>query len=491
MKYRSKLFAAVIALVVVTNVALAGVGYYRGRELLQIEVHRKVRSIAEATAALIPVSLVQAIHSRADENRPEYAHLRQMLDRVRNANRRGDAWVTDVFTLIPAPQDAHVVEYGVDSEKRFQYEHHAGDIYDRNGQPLTIGIDGVNQLARNLDNFQAGFLTAFAPIHDHSGKLIAELGVTAMPAPHSVLNQIGAVILPVCLITLLLALMVAAFLSREMSKPLYSLRRSIESIGRGDLSTQVPPHLKGEFAEIGAAIALMVIGRKERDTIKKAFSGYISRQVMEAIMAKGDSGGLKGERRRVTVLFADIRGFTAMSEKMRPEEVVELLSEFFDCMVEVVLRNHGTIDKYLGDGLMVIFGAPLDDPYQEEHAVTAALEMQARLRDLGSKWQSQGRPAVRMGIGINSGAAVVGNIGSTEHMEYTAIGDTVNLASRLEAVTKELGIDIIVSEHTYEAVRPLFKWNSTGEVRVRGRTDPVRTYAVEGANGTHAQAAPP
>ncbi|MGH7918045.1 MAG: hypothetical protein ACREQE_11290, partial [Candidatus Binataceae bacterium] len=142
MNYRSKLFVGVIALVVITNVAVAGTSYYRGRKLLQIEIHRKVRSIAEATAALIPVSLVQAIHTRADENRPEYARLRQILERVRNVNRRGDAWVTDVFTLIPAPQDAHIVEYGVDSEKRFQYVHHAGDIYERHGEPLTIGIGG-------------------------------------------------------------------------------------------------------------------------------------------------------------------------------------------------------------------------------------------------------------------------------------------------------------------------------------------------------------
>ncbi|MGH7987053.1 MAG: adenylate/guanylate cyclase domain-containing protein [Candidatus Binataceae bacterium] len=489
MNYRSKLFVGVIALVVITNVAVAGTSYYRGRKLLQIEIHRKVRSIAEATAALIPVSLVQAIHTRADENRPEYARLRQILERVRNVNRRGDAWVTDVFTLIPAPQDAHIVEYGVDSEKRFRYVHHAGDIYERHGEPLTIGIGGINQLAKNAGDFQAGFASAFAPIRDPSGKLVAELGVTAVPAPHSTLTMIGPEILLVFAITLLLALIIAAFLSREMTKPLYALRHSIDSIGRGDLNAEVPLHLKGEFAEIGAAISLMLAGLKERDTIKRAFSGYISRQVMEAIMAKGDSGGLKGERRRVTVLFADIRGFTAMSEKMRPEEVVELLSEFFDCMVEVVLRNHGTIDKFLGDGMMVIFGAPLDDSYQEEHAVTAALEMQARLRELCLKWQVQGRPAVRMGIGINSGSAVVGNIGSTEHMEYTAIGDTVNLASRLEAVTKELGLDIIVSENTYEAARPLFKWNSTGEVRVRGRIEPVRTYAVEGVNGARVETA--
>jgi adenylate cyclase len=489
MTYRSKLFASVIALVVITNVALGVVGYYRAKHLLEIEIHRKLRSIADSTATLIPASLVEAVRTRADETSPAYARLRAMLERVRDANRRGDAWVTDVFTLIPAAQDPHIVEYGVDAERRFQYVHHAGDIYERGGAPVTIGIDGIDRLARNLDNFQAGFTSAFAPIRDSTGKLVAELGVTAVPAPHSTLTMLGPVILLVFVITLLLAILVVALLSRAMSKPLYALRRSIEAIGKGNVNADVPAGLTGEFAEIGAAINAMLAGLRERDTIKRAFSGYISRQVMEAIMAKGESGALKGERRRITVLFADIRGFTAMSERMRPEEVVQLLSEFFDSMVEVVLRNQGTIDKYLGDGMMVIFGAPVEDPYQEEHAVTAALEMQAQLAELCDKWRLQGRPAIRMGIGINSGAAVVGNIGSEEHMEYTAIGDTVNLAARLESATKELGSDIVVSEHTYDAVRPLFKWKPTGEMHVRGRADPVRTYSVEGSDGARPAAA--
>jgi adenylate cyclase len=201
--------------------------------------------------------------------------------------------------------------------------------------------------------------------------------------------------------------------------------------------------------------------------------------VLDAIIAKGELPALKGERRRVTVLFADIRGFTAMAEAMAPEEVVRLLGEFFDRMVEVILRHQGTIDKFLGDGMMVIFGAPLDDPYQEEHAVTAACEMQRELNDLCAKWQAEGRAVLKMGVGINSGAAIVGNIGTTEHMEYTAIGDAVNLAARLESATKELGLDIVVSEHTYSAIRPLFHWKSAGEITLRGRSESVRAYTVE------------
>jgi adenylate cyclase len=210
--------------------------------------------------------------------------------------------------------------------------------------------------------------------------------------------------------------------------------------------------------------------------------------VLDAIVAKGEVSVLKGERRRITVLFSDIRGFTTIAEVMRPEAVVRLLGEYFERMVEVVMRHQGTIDKFLGDGMMVIFGAPLDDAYQEEHAVAAAIEMQRELSTLSTKWQAEGRPTIRMGIGINSGAAIVGNIGSDQRMEYTAIGDTVNLASRLESASKELNVEIVVSEQTYDAVRPLFRWKSVGEVTVRGRVEPVRAYSVEGSNENAANA---
>lgn len=482
MTYRTKLFAMLLALVAATGGLLTWTNYVKSNGLLQQEVHRKARSIASTTATLLDPDVIKAIRGRSDETLAEYAQLRAQLRAVRDANRREDVWVERIFTLVPAAENPNIVEYGVDTEERFEYLHHPGDIYTRNGAPVSIGLDGIDRLAGNLKDFQAGYSSAFAPVRDRSGKLVAELGVTLMPAPHSVLREIGPDMLAPFAVTLALALLVAMILSGQVSKPLYDLRRTIEAIEKGDFNVgaAAPASSGKEFVEMGAAISAMAAGLRERDTIKRAFSGYISRQVLDSIMANGELPALKGERRRITVLFADIRGFTTMSEAMQPEQVVELLSEFFDRMVEVVLRNQGTIDKFLGDGMMVIFGAPLDDPYQEEHAVAAALEMQKELETLCVKWQAEGRPRVRMGIGINSGRAVVGNIGSEEHMEYTAIGDTVNLASRLESATKELDAEIIVSESTYDTVRSIFKWKPTGSVQVRGRSEPVRTYSVEG-----------
>ncbi|SRR5579875_1006484 len=482
--YRTKVMTVLVGFVVMINGLLGLAEYRRCKGLLEKEFHRKARSIASTAAALLDPELVRASSDRLGGETPAYRELRRQLQRIRDFNRRKDVWIADIFTLIRAPQDSHYVEYGVDAEESFPYIHRLGDLYVQRGQPVAIGIEGINRLADNLQSFQAGFNAAFAPVRDSRGDLIAVIGVRLSPAPYSVLNEVARATLGPFAGTVMLAVIVASILGRSVARPLETLRRQIDQVGAGNFnSIEVPAGMTGEFKQMAVAIAAMAKGLRERDTIKRAFSGYISRQVLETIMQKGELPELKGERRRITVLFADIRGFTTLAETMTPEDVVEMLSEFFDRMVEVLMRHQGTIDKFLGDGLMVIFGAPMDDPYQEQHAVLAALEMQKQLSNLCAQWQTSGRQPIKMGIGINSGAAVVGNIGSHDRMEYTAIGDTVNLAARLESATKELDLDIVVSEHTYSAVRPLFKWKPAGTIAVRGRSEPVRAYSVEGANG--------
>jgi adenylate cyclase len=489
MTHRTKLLILLIGLVAISNGLLAAVNHMMANALLQREIHRKARSIATTASVLLDPEIVKMVRQRGDEDRPEYARVQAQLRQIRDSNRRDDVWIRDIFTLMAAPQNPRIVIYGVDSEERFEYTHHVGDIYKSDGKPVAIGLNGIDKLARDLKNFQAGYESSFAPIKDKSGALVALLGVTLLPAPSSTLRDLDSAIVTPFAITICLAFLLAVWLSRSVTKPLEILRREIESIGQGDLNAaaSIPPEMTGEFAQMAAAISTMAAGLRERDTIKHAFSGYISRQVLDSIMAKGGMPELKGERRRITVLFSDIRGFTSMAEGMRPEEVVELLDEFFSRMVDVIVRHQGIIDKFLGDGMMVLFGAPLDDPYQEEHAVLAALEMQKELQALCTKWEAEGRRAIKMGIGINSGPAVVGTIGSMEHMEYTAIGDTVNLASRLESAARDLGLEIVVSENTYSAVRPSFLWKPAGDVTLRGRTEPVRAYTAEGVSENFGQ----
>ena len=221
-----------------------------------------------------------------------------------------------------------------------------------------------------------------------------------------------------------------------------------------------------------------VEGREKRQ-VKKLFSRYVPKDVYEQLMDDPARAALGGRRRRMTVLFSDVRGFTAMSEKVAPEQVVSLLNEYFSRMVRILFEHRGTLDKFVGDMVMGLFGAPLDDDDHAEHAVQAALAMTRELDELNAEWEAAGRPRLDIGIGISTGDMVAGNIGSDTIMSYTVIGDTVNLGARLESLNKDYGSRIIISEATREALKGRYDIRPLGEVVVKGKSRPVAIYEVK------------
>jgi adenylate cyclase len=188
----------------------------------------------------------------------------------------------------------------------------------------------------------------------------------------------------------------------------------------------------------------------------------------------------------MTVLFSDIRGFTTLTERGEPEAIVAMLNEYFTRMVTIVFRHQGTIDKFVGDMVMALFGAPLDDAAHAEHAVEAALDMVDALHELNARWQAQGREPLDIGIGINTGPMIAGNIGSEAIMSYTVIGDAVNLGSRLESLNKQYGTRIIISQTTRAALDGRYLIRPLGEVVVKGKSEPVAIFELTGRSTTAA-----
>jgi adenylate cyclase len=183
----------------------------------------------------------------------------------------------------------------------------------------------------------------------------------------------------------------------------------------------------------------------------------------------------------MTVLFSDIRGFTTVTERGQPEEIVGMLNEYFTRMVDIVFRHRGTVDKFVGDMVMALFGAPLDDADHADHAVQAALEMIAELQKLNQGWKAQGRFAeLDIGVGVNTGVMIAGNIGSDAIMSYTVIGDAVNLGSRLESLNKQYGTRIIISDATRRALKGRYLYRPLGDVVVKGKSEPVGIFEVTG-----------
>jgi len=222
---------------------------------------------------------------------------------------------------------------------------------------------------------------------------------------------------------------------------------------------------------------------KEKRKIKNTMGHYINRQLLEKVLADPTLLKLGGERKNLSVLFSDIRGFTTISESMKPEDVVPLLNEYLSAMVEVVFRHDGTLDKFIGDAVMAFWGAPVSDDLHPKKAVLCAIEMIEELKILQEKWRREGRPVIEIGIGINTGDMVVGNMGSKQKMEYTVIGDNVNLGSRLEGLNKKYHTHIIVSEATFMAVRDMVEARPLGCETVKGKTKEVTIYQILGRKG--------
>jgi adenylate cyclase len=218
------------------------------------------------------------------------------------------------------------------------------------------------------------------------------------------------------------------------------------------------------------------------------FASYVTEKLVEELVRNPEAARLGGSRREITVLFADVKGFTSFPEHHPPEEVVAILNEYLGAMTEVVFQHDGTLDKFIGDAILAFWGAPVDQPDHALRAVACGLGMLDRLAELSVAWQAAGKPVLTCGIGINSGAVVVGNIGAEgKKMDYTVIGDEVNLGSRVEGLTRIYEVPLLITDNTLERIRDALLAEALGPVRIRGlervavkgKERPVGIYAVE------------
>jgi adenylate cyclase len=231
---------------------------------------------------------------------------------------------------------------------------------------------------------------------------------------------------------------------------------------------------------LGVTSQRFLAEEEERKRIRKAFESYVAPTVVQEMLKHPEQLRLGGERREISILFSDIRGFTTMSEKLDPEALVSLLHDFLNPMSNIIINQGGTIDKYMGDAIMALFGAPLLQPDHPHRACRAALEMAASLAALNQEWTAQGRPPLKIGVGVNTGPVAVGNMGSDRLFDYTAVGDNVNLASRLEGLNKYYGTHILVSQTTAASLGNGFILKDVDQVRVKGKAQAARIYALLG-----------
>ncbi|MBI5643742.1 MAG: adenylate/guanylate cyclase domain-containing protein [Deltaproteobacteria bacterium] len=234
------------------------------------------------------------------------------------------------------------------------------------------------------------------------------------------------------------------------------------------------------FVSAATTIFQFVSEEKKKREIREAFSHYVDRSIVNEIIKKPELLFLGGEEKTLTVFFSDVRGFTTITEKLKPQVLVKLMNDYLTPMTDIVLQNGGTVDKYMGDAIMAFWGAPLEQPDHAVRACRASIEMIRKLNELQKFWDKEGIPRLMAGMGLSTGKAVVGNMGSSTRFDYTVMGDVVNLGSRLEGLNKEYGTNIIVAEPTYDSAKGEFTFRELDLVKVKGKNLPIRIYELMG-----------
>ncbi len=272
----------------------------------------------------------------------------------------------------------------------------------------------------------------------------------------------------------LFAFAMALVIAQRITQPLTGLLQGVQEIAKGNLNFIVPVKSRDELAVLADAFNQMTQGLKEKERVTNILGKYISPEVARKVLEQKDGVALKGERRECAVMFTDIRGFTAISENAPPEKIVADLNEYFTLMVDLVVKYEGTLDKFIGDAIMAVWGAPIPFEDKEFRAVKAALEMQQALGQLNKSRIDKNLVPLTMGVGLNSGVVVSGNLGSDKRTDYTVIGEEVNLASRL--CSKAAPGQVLISEGMYRKLKGLVEVRALEPISLKGFSEPVKVY---------------
>jgi adenylate cyclase len=357
-----------------------------------------------------------------------------------------------------------------------RWRRHLSGFFPEGGLTEVAGVPRLPVQTRLLASL---LLVSVIPV-SVLGVLARNRAREALAAPPATADAIVAnMLVSVVFLTvaaILVAIVLAIFVSRSVAEPLARLEAAMVEVERGRFDLRAPVVSNDEIGRLTEGFNRMVRGLGERELLRETFGKYVSEEVRDEILAGRIA--LQGEPREVTILFADIRDFTPWVEASDPREVVADLNAYFTEMETAIRAHGGLVVQYIGDEIEAVFGAPVARPGHAEHAVRAALEMRTRLAAWNAARAATGRRPLRNGIGIHTGTVLAGNIGSADRLSYALVGDSVNLASRLQGLTRELHADVLVSGTTRARIDGDLPLRSLPAVRVKGRVAEVEVYAL-------------
>jgi class 3 adenylate cyclase len=476
--------AVAFALLTFVSVAIVGV-LVRERQKGELEDAVGTQLLNIARVAVLFVDPVQhAGLARAPyPEAPAYRRLRAALEAV----QREVLLTTPIRTLAdydPRTRRARVV-LSTDATERPGTGYALAPELD---EPITSGlVDGVARYTRAYRNAGGTWISAVAPIVDASGKATAFLSVDyQVDIFLDRLRELDITILEGSAAGALCALALGLLFARRLTRPISALTGGVAKVAGGDLSQPaLPVRSRDEVGLLTAAFNDMVEGLRQRDFIRNAFGRYVSPEVAKTLLESPDGLRLGGEKRRITVLMSDLRGYTRFAEHGDPAGVMAVLNDYLGRMADIVIAHGGTINEFIGDAIFAVFGAPVEHADHAERAAATALAMQRAMDALNAENAARGRPRFEMGIGLHTGEAVVGNIGSEQRTKYAVVGAAVNLAARVEGCT--VGGQVLLTDATREALGGLAETAPPIHAELKGLDAPVALHALRAVGGRWAQ----
>ena len=464
-------------------VVLAAMFYVSESNARMGALQQRLLGLVTALAQSVPAEALLAIPVDATEPSTLQTVLTKNFEEV----AAHDPDVELIYILRPTNEPT-ILRFFVDYSKQGNIGK-PGEAY--NAADVPVLLKGFSQPAVEDKPYTDAFgttLSGYAPITTGDGRTVGIVGADVQATDvarlqrtvlYSVLTVFGAAALLIALASLAVA--------RSVREPLNRIIEAASAVQRGELTTRLNFERMDEFGLVGRHFDRMVEGLKERDFLRETFGRYVSSGVAEMLLARRDQIALGGEERVVTVLMADLRSYSVISEWLAPPKVLEMLNTYLGEMTAIIDEHQGCVIEFLGDAILAVFGAPFYVADHAERAARCAVAMHRRLQELNLMWQDSGLADhwknsgidwIRMGIGLHSGSVVAGNIGSATHMKYSVIGETVNVAARLEALNKELATEILLSSEVYmhlpaEITRQL---TAKGDHTVKGRDWPLRVF---------------
>lgn len=474
---------------------LAAVRDFQGlRRVLEEVVSSKLLNLARTGVLLIDPAAHAEAQRTLDQTSEAHQRVRTALASIRQAGEL----TTPIYTLTdynPATQQARVVVVS-DADDTLQpgaflpVGPEAAQILGWTFEDGFARATPIYQKWNDRRQQQEQWITAFAPIVDTTDQTIAVVAVEHQGALFSYwFEALSFAVMLACMGGGLVATAVGIWLAWRVTRPISALTGGVARVAGGDLSLVLPVRSSDEVGRLTSAFNNMVEGLRQRDFIRNTFGRYVSPEVAKTLLESPEGLRFGGEKREVTVLMSDLRGYTRFAEQGDPAWVMEILNDYLARMTDLIIEYGGTINEFIGDAIFAVYGAPILHSDHAERAAASALAMQRAMAEINRANTARGWPRFEMGIGINTGEAVVGNIGSEQRAKYAVVGAAVNLAARVEGCT--VGGQIFLSPATYERMRHIVEVAPPVPVEVKGIAEPLLLYELHGIGGRFAQRLPP